>query len=217
MQNVMTAFSPQADGLKFINRFEIPDFLKLNLPLFPNSPLHITDIVYGLCGGMVFTALDYFNAGRTVPTYTNINDISLGLFYYLWKRQLTSLDHEVIEKLFTWMLMDDLIVAQHVANDEVPALRASLDKQSPVPLVLVRVKGITDPTHNHQVLAVGYDLDPDSQQMTVHLYDPNHPYENPTLSLNLSDPDHGIAISQSTGEALRGFFIIDSYKKTTPP
>jgi hypothetical protein len=217
MQNVMTTFSPQLNGLKFINRFEIPDFLKLNLPLFPNSPLHITDIVYGLCGGMCFTALDYFNVGKAVPAYTDINDISLGLFYYLWKRQLASLDHKVIEKLFVWMLLDDLGVARNVAADEVPALRAKLDKKTPVPLVLVRVRGISDPTHNHQVLAVGYDFDPDSQQMTIYLYDPNHPGINPEIYLNLKDPDHGIAISQSTAEPLRGFFLITSYRKTTPP
>jgi hypothetical protein len=36
-------------------------------------------------------------------------------------------------------------------------------------------------------------------------YDPNHPGETPTLTMNLTKPSVGIALAQSTGEALRGF------------
>jgi hypothetical protein len=216
VQSARTNFIPQDDGLKFVNRFEIPNFLKLNLPIFRSSPLPLTDIVYGLCGGMVFTALDYFNAGRTVPPFTNISDINLTLFYYLWHRQLDSLGHAAVEKIFSWMLANDPTVVQNVINSEAPALRSSLDSGKPAPLVLIRVQGLTVPTHNHQVLAVGYDFDPLTNQMTVYLYDPNHPGEEPSLALDLSQPAQVSSFSQSTGEPLRGFFVIQ-YSPQTPP
>jgi hypothetical protein len=63
---------------------------------------------------------------------------------------------------------------------------------------------------------VGYDFDPLANQMTVYLYDPNHPGEEPSLALDLSHPGQGNSFTQSTGEPLRGFFVIP-YASETPP
>ena len=83
-------------------------------------------------------------------------------------------------------------------------------------LALVRVKGFRDPTHNHQVLATGYEYDPDNRKVSLTLYDPNHPKLEPKITFDTTNPDKGIQISQSTGESLRGFFLID-YQTETPP
>jgi hypothetical protein len=51
--------------------------------------------------------------------------------------------------------------------------------------------------------------------MTIYLYDPNHPGEEPSLSLNLANPTAGVNLTQSTGEPLRGFFV-NKYQAQTP-
>ena len=114
-----------------------------------------------------------------------------------------------------WTLEDDRDVAQWTAREEIPKILASLDEGTPVVLALIRVrKG--NPTGNHQVLAVDYELDEDTKKLDLTLYDPNHPGKEPIISVDLSDPDNGIHPRQSTGEPLRGFFVI-RYKKEMPP
>jgi hypothetical protein len=119
-------------------------------------------------------------------------------------------------KVFQWMILDDTSLSKDMAHNEVPKLRGLIKVNFPVPLALVRVRALGDPTLNHQVVAIGYDFEDDSKEMVIHLYDPNHPSEQPTLNMNLSDPTHGINLTQSTGEPLRGFFVID-YQQQTPP
>jgi regulator of RNase E activity RraA len=67
---------------------------------------------------------------------------------------------------------------------------------------------MTSPTQNHQVVATGYDLDEYNRRVTLFLYDPNHPGKEPELTVGL-DPDGDPHIEQSTGEPLRGFFVLD--------
>jgi len=74
---------------------------------------------------------------------------------------------------------------------------------------VIRVKEVGEATNNHQVLAWGYDFDPASQALVVQLYDPNHPLAELSLGMNFADPRAGIDPSQSTGERLRGWFVID--------
>ncbi len=216
MEKVMTNFVPQVNGLRFINRFEFPNLSSISLPLIHSGPISLGEIIYGLCGGMCFTALDYFKSGLAIPDIANVNDINLGLFFYLWNRQLNSLSIGVVEKIIAWMLSDDQTLADKVVRDEVPALRSGLDSGQPVVLCLIRVRGFSNPTQNHQVTAIGYDLDSDTNRLTIYLYDPNHPGEEPTLSLDLAQPGQSIGLAQSTGEPLRGFFVID-YTPQTPP
>jgi hypothetical protein len=73
-------------------------------------------------------------------------------------------------------------------------------------LLLVRTRGLTGMTKNHQALATAYEYDAQSGSLTVQLYDPNHPRSAPTLSMDLREPGRGIGLRQSTGEPVRGFF-----------
>ena len=211
MQTGKTNFVAKDNGFHFVNRFEFPDILNVRL-----SFLKLTDIVYGLCGGMSFAAIDYFKLGRPVPDFGQPDEISVKLFRYLWNRQLDSLRGGTMRKLILSMLRSDSSLGKAVLTQELPRLRALIDQGTPAVLALVRVKGLNDPTRNHQVLVTGYDYDPAAQKMTLTLYDPNHPRREPTISLNTSDPAKGFEISQSTGEALRGFFLID-YEMENPP
>lgn len=207
MVNVCTNFNPQVNGFKFINYFQLPKSISLDLPFIHLSSISLPNLVYGLCGGMCYSALDYYYAGKTILADTAIPTNGSSLYEYLLSRQLNSLDHGTIAKVMVWMLTDDDNLGSKIAQSEIPVLRASLDAGKPAVLVLIRVSGLNDPSHNHQVTAVGYDFDPDTNAMMIYLYDPNHPEEEPTISLNLANPANGVNLSQSTGEPLHGFFV----------
>lgn len=208
-------FSAKEHGFRFVNRFAFKLPVKFKLPY--TGSINLGDVVYGLCGGMCFGALDYFHLGETVPSYTNVDDIDSKLFTYLCDRQLDSLKLGTVLKVIEWMLKEDNDIALRMARYEIPKLRRKIDRGEPVVLALIRVQGVGDPTKNHQVLATGYALEPDTKQMTIQLYDPNHPGMTPSITMNLSKPSQGIEIAQSTGESLRGFFVINYKSQKTVP
>lgn len=172
--------------------------------------------VYGLCGGMCFTALDFYKAGLPLPRGQHRNDrpaSGTSLRRYIWKRQLESL---VIDgtRFLAW-----LIVLSHVplawpfrggpawllarSKEEWKKLKASLEAGEPVPIVLVRAtESVFD---YHQVLAIGYD-EAETVHGTIYLYDPNCPDEVSTIEIEfgeqLLDGQEGCDPSM----VLRGFF-----------
>jgi hypothetical protein len=212
MMHVNTDFIPQEHGFRFVNRFEFSGEFKLPFGI----RIDLGDIVYGLCGGMCFAALDYFNLGEPIPTIADVEDVGQEYKTYLWDRQLDSLWLPVVPKVIEWMLRDDIDVGRSTARWEVPKMRRRIDKGTPVVLALIRVSLGESATKNHQVLATGYEFDDITKQLTIHVYDPNHPLEKPTLTMDLARPSQGINAKQSTGEPLRGFFIIE-YKSQKPP
>src|SRR5450756_534411 len=64
ISRVVSGFLPSTSGFHFPNRFpHVPD-LKINVL---GQQIAIGDAANGLCGGMVFTARDYFEAGISIP------------------------------------------------------------------------------------------------------------------------------------------------------
>ncbi len=215
MAGVQTQFKAVTFGFQFPNRFELHFPVKYSIPLI--GTLDLSDVVFGLCGGMCFTALDFYQANQQIPQYKTVEGIDKKLYTYLCERQLDSLKISVVLKVIEWMLLENRDVASRMTRTELPKLRKMIDKGEPAVLALVRVQGLGDLTHNHQVLATGYELDAGAKSMAVTLYDPNHPGEQPTINLNLGNPGTAGWIVQSTGEALRGFFIIPYQARTTFP
>ena len=216
MEIVNTSFKPNIHGFLFPNSFDFPDFFQIKLPLLPANFASLGDLVYGLCGGMCLAALDYYHAQISPPKYTSTVTIPWPYFLYFWQRQIASLRNPVILKLFEWMLSDDPTVARKTSRWSVPQIQQRLKAGDPAAIVLIRVKGISDPTKNHQVLAVGYEYEPAAKALKILLYDPNYPKEQPELTMNLSNPNQGISLAHSKGGTVRGFFPIN-YKKETPP
>lgn len=189
-------------GFRFPNRYLQP----LKLPLWRSSKWG--PIVYGLCGGMCYAALDYYHAGLLVPTRTTVPQPGDALYRYLWKRQMDSLHLPAgALRILRWMFRGDEIIVRTTVQQEFPRLRDSIARAQPPVLLLVQARSWEDPTRNHQVVAVGYDLDDVAQRATVFLYDPNHPGEESTLHLELGSP-FGMSM-QSMGEIPRGFFVQD--------
>jgi murein DD-endopeptidase MepM/ murein hydrolase activator NlpD/uncharacterized protein YgiM (DUF1202 family) len=215
MASVKTNFLHSNHAFRFPNRFEVRLPLKFQLPF--GGSIDLNQVVFGLCGGMCFTALDYFKLNQPPPKYFEVKELDRKLFIYLCERQLESLKIPTLFKVFEWMLSEDQTIATKMSRYELPRLRRMLDKGEPAVLALIRVRGLDDPTQNHQVLATGYEYDPVSKEYTISLYDPNHPHKEPTLTLNLSKPKSGPHITQSTGEFLRGFFIIPYQARKTLP
>jgi hypothetical protein len=118
-------------------------------------------------------------------------------------------------------------LAHRMVYDEWPQIKNDIDSGRPSPLFLVMapgcgpldIPGITVALGNcHQVLAYAYTLDGDN--LTIYIYDCNAPTNDlATLSLNISDPSHTIAVGMNTatGVTVRGFFRSNySYRDPQP-
>jgi hypothetical protein len=208
-----TSFTSQADGFRFPNRFEFS--FRIDLPLVQS--IDLGEVVYGLCGGMCYAALDCFKAGRPIPQQEDVPQTGTPLHLYLVDRQVDSLSLPAgLLKVLEWMMLDDGEVGWLTAAREFPKARRRLDRREPTVLAFIRQHGISDPSQNHQVVARAYDYDDRQKKLELCLYDPNHPGEEPQLVMDFSNPRGGIAAKQSTGESLRGFFVMD-YRFQLPP
>jgi len=116
MAHTKTNFASQINGFRFVNRFELQFPVKFPLPLV--GEIDLNNVVYGLCGGMCFTALDYFYAGKEVPDFSKVDEIDRKLFVYLVDRQLDSLSIPVLLKVIRWMVSDDRYIGLRMARYE---------------------------------------------------------------------------------------------------
>jgi hypothetical protein len=215
MAMVRTTFSGQMHGFRFVNRFNLLSTHALNLPGI--GTIDLSSVVVGLCGGMCFAALDYFRSGLPVPTQDAIPEPGTALHAYLLQRQLRSFQNlqpgivplPAIVWLIDWTLSANSDVENLTAKQEVPKIRRKLDAGDPVVLALIRSNDLAQLQENHQVVATGYDFDEMTQELSLHIYDPNHPGEEPELTVSLAHTGDGIHPRQSTGEPLRGFFVIN--------
>jgi hypothetical protein len=79
-----------------------------------------------------------------------------------------------------------------------PKVKADLDGGRLSPIGLIRHKSANpiDILNNHQVLAWGYDLNGDD--LILHVYDPNDPAEDITLTLNIGRPENTTRITYTS-------------------
>lgn len=183
---------------------------------------------YGLCGGMAFSALDYYKAGENIPRGRDYHDQpgrdhpdGKVLRDYLWKRQIEStVDNG--PTLLAWMGMLHSILpfgGSHWVLDrtkeEWDTLKAHLNREEPWPICLVG--NSFSPFNNHQVLAYGYD-DPGDGTGLLYVYDMNCPNRENTIHLDFRG-DELVAqesCANSNRGPLQGFFC-EVYKDASPP
>lgn len=206
MVESVTSFSSQDHGYKFVNSFKVE--LKYSLPLI--GEIDLGDFIVGLCGGMCFSALDNYHAGIPISSRKTVPQTGSVMRFHLVKKQVQSLiPPDGIIKVLAWTVRDDKYVWRRTAGSEFRKLRTRLDKGQPAVLALIRAHREGDPTKNHQVIAHAYSYYEQSGELQIKIYDPNHPLKTPTLTMKLNSPHTGIHANQSTGESLRGFFVID--------
>ncbi|ULT54404.1 hypothetical protein L1999_14595 [Neobacillus drentensis] len=204
-----TGFLPSSSGFKFGNNFPPVPLKRINV-LGRHIP--IGNASYGLCGGMIYAAMDYFEA--TMPIPTNPTAPSSGaLFDYIVYRQIDSFD--IPFGLMKYMVLmnpflrdDDPSASRRggapqgsgwkTMNEEWPKIKNDLDNGKLSPLGLIRVKSINPFAirRHHQVLAYGYDLH--ESHLSIFIYDPNFPNDDDvTLTLNRGTPESTTSVFHS--------------------
>jgi len=215
-------FLPSTRGLPFDNSWPSQPGKTIATPF---GRIGIGNASRGLCGGMVFAARDYFEAGLARPDVPRPSP-GQPLYDFIVARSFASfhLPRGPI-RYYGWMLTKDRDtwlrsgVASRTALREWPAIRRDLDRGMLSCLGLVTVFS-PDPRkmrHNHQVLAYGYDVA--GGDLTLKLYDPNSPLRDDIrLSLDLGDPARGTPIRHNVGVRfpVRGFFRVP-YAPASPP
>lgn len=215
-----TGFVPTSHGFPFPNWFP-PGTPVITIPT-PFGPWHMGDANRGLCGGMIFSAIDLYLTGQSRPA-----EADPPLFRYFARRLLQSWNLPFgVLKYYDWQrrpnrcrYLAGVRVTQGVARltieEEWPRIRAVLDTGLPAALGLVKVHSLSPNPYtiaqNHQVLAYGYDLDEAVGMLTLWTYDPNYPNDDDlTLRIDLRDPDAGRPVIHGVeGPTVRGLFLTE--------
>ncbi len=216
-------FLPSVHGFRFANRWPSGPTVTFG-PLDPRI-LGIGDASTGLCGGMVSTIRDLFEAGILPPADTEPPPNGSPRFRAIVRRQVESLDWLQTPLRFfnlqAWRpdpptFLSGLLRREPVGvvaiRDEWPRIRAEIDVGHAPILGLIRTASSSprDLTRNHQVLAYAYDED--AGGFGIRIYDPNHPGRDDVelRAIVVEGPgpagSGGVRLAQSTGEPLLGFF-----------
>ena len=212
----MTNFKPEVNGFRFYNSFKIVT--------------GIGDITAnGLCGGMVYTALDYFQTGVPLPTQDYTPAPGTRLQSYISGRHITSLANVMPKWLelhgnafgarnsefFNWGL-------QGFGGGRLQELKTEIDAGRPVPLGLKSLSA--DPSNDHVILAVGYDtgrykgdLGEFKDDLKIFVYDPNSANHMQTLYPVSSEQKYCMNYDNGP-HCWRAYFVMNgAWSAQTPP
>lgn len=205
----VTGFLPSTSGFRFANAFDHAPDIQISVL---GANIAIGDAANGLCGGMAFAARDFFQAGQRPPMRTDSPNSGV-LFDFLVRRLFDSFEIPVGPARYAALMSPDLPdhetafseigLAPHgrawvTIVEEWPKLRAGIDAGFPMPMALILVKDrdLGKMGHNHQVLAYGYDLD--GSELSILVYDPNHPMDNSVrITLDIGNPRQTTAMSHT--------------------
>jgi hypothetical protein len=191
-------FDVASRGFAFINNF--PDgYWQFGLLKFATA---------GLCGGMTFTALDYYWANRTIPANTTtpsaVND---PLGRYINARQQQSVESNLGGWSTQILNPDDHALNYWATHDEWNKVKASIDAGHPLPLGLgVYFNGGA----SHQVIAVGYREG--ARERWIITCDPNLPRREGCLHLE----PNALHWKDQQGGDWRGYFASSYSPKPAP-
>jgi hypothetical protein len=216
-------FSPQEGGFHFGNRFPPGPVLELELGAIR---IPVGNASRGLCGGMVVAARDYFEASLPPPPDRQPPGRRDPVFRYLVRRQFASFGiplGPLRYLLWSWVVPkgDRLGVrglAWRTIRGHWPRIRAEINAGRPSLLGLIRTRSLHPLAlaRNHQVLAYAYDVD--GGELTVHVYDPNHPEDDTvTIRLSLANPTRPTPIGYVEGEEPVFAFFRTRYRPARPP
>jgi hypothetical protein len=202
-----TDFNPQVHGFKFHNQFSG------SVSLFGIS---LGEFKMGFCGGMCGGALNRFKNNIEIPNNTEPPVEGSDLFGELYSRQLISLNG-IIDNIVYWQNLPDeshTYLPHSVGyrtRDEWWKLKEEIDAGKPTPIVVITKEGVTaDYFENHQVLAIGYKFNPNTKDVWIYVYDPNHPNSTQIIYMSYGLPKCKLDATYSSsipGNRIRGFFI----------
>ena len=192
-----TTFIPATDGFQFVNSFQ-------------NTFAGFT--TSGLCGGMVYTALDYFNAHMTIPQQNYRPEEYTALQSYIYGRQETSILNN--SAWVNWSINhNSTAAAANTFAQQMGLVINSINQGTPITLGLFGTNG----SASHQVLVVGYNIiDSNSNDDQFFLYDPNFPGQTMTLVFDV-DAQVFTEAEYPLHDEWAGFFADTTYVAQTPP
>ncbi|MEX0315437.1 MAG: hypothetical protein AB3N18_14770 [Allomuricauda sp.] len=214
----MTSFDPVRYGFKFDNSFK---------NIFIDA---IDWRTGGLCGGMSYSALDYYHTRNISTPKTKIRPTEGSpLQKYLYDRQVTSITSNLdkwtelgfnIEgvrnnQFFNWGV-------ENKKGSRINELRPFINRGQPVPLGLQSVGEKDSDPGNHQVVAIGYDFGSAQDlasgaykyKMKIYTYDPNYP--NKTMTLRPNFKDKVFYYEEEPHMRWRTYFVDKNYRRKTP-
>ena len=224
------SFVPSINGFGFSNSWPDQPAVVVSTAL---GDLNLGNASAGLCGGMVFAALDYWNAGRVPPSGQPA--AGTALYGYIVRRLIDSWHLPAgVAQYYHLMNIPDAdsgfdIFGHHVITErglgwrtvveQWPQARAALDAGSPACLGVVTVASANpkDLGKNHQVLACGYLIT--GSRVTVGVYDPNQAgRDDVTISFDTAAPSQATAFvhTLAIAEPVRGFFVTAYSPETVP-
>lgn len=215
----VSRFDPRAHGFHFPNAFT--SGIVVDLPVF--GEVNLAQYGYGLCGGMTYAALDTFLAGGEAPPTDSVPPQGSDLRGYIYDRQVDSLtadNAKVFRTFLEWQLLpikdqyDPIFGGRLVKGLKTRTKEQFKDKVRPkldhgrlVPLGLVLADGTAAPTKNHQVLAIGYFENPETEETVVEVYDPNFPNRITYLQMSRRTQTYdAVGDDKVSGGKWRGFF-----------
>ena len=150
-------FLPSRHGFAFTNAWPSQPAVVLDTHL---GQINIGNAAAGLCGGMVFVALDYWHAAVVPPTARPAPDE--WLYRQIVRRLIESWnlpDGDVGVDILGRRIVIDHGLAWRTTQVQWPLIRADLDRGIPAPLGVVTVASSrpADLALNHQVLAYAYE------------------------------------------------------------
>lgn len=225
-----SGFLASTGGFKFMNSWPSEPAVTLRTPF---GEINVGNARSGLCGGMVFAALDYWYAPQVPPVDQPASGTPL--YGFLVRRIIDSWNIPVgVAQYFTWMNLPDAdtsfdVLGRHVTVDrgvsgrtvlqQWPQVKHDLDQGFPTPLGVVTVHSnqLGDIGLNHQVLAYAYTETAGS--VTIHVYDPNRGQnDDVTIGFDRSRPAEATTFTHNLNidHDVRGFFRT-SYTPQPPP
>lgn len=225
-----TRFLPSQQGFAFTNTWPSEPAVALNTPF---GKIDIGNAAAGLCGGMVFAAIDYWHAGMLPPPGQPTPDDPL--YGYLVRRLIDSWHVPCgVTQYYQWMNLPDGdsgfdALGQHVIierglawrtiSEQWPQIMADLARGIPAALGVVTVASSNpaDLGLNHQVLA--YDYRTSASHVTVLVYDPNSGRRDDiNIQFDSSSPAEPTVFKHnlSIDHPVRGFFRT-AYAPAAPP
>lgn len=220
------SFQPSRDGFAFPNSWPSAPGVSVQTPV---GPIGIGNAARGLCGGMVFAALDYWHDQSSPPRAQPAPGAEL--YKFIVRRLIQSWRIPAgVARYYRWMQLPDgdarlairgrtvttRGVRRRTIEQEWPKVRALLDEGMPAALGVVTMASANPALlgNNHQVLAYGYDLT--GTQVSLRVYDPNSgPDDSVHISFDTSVRapfGHNLSISWP----VRGFFLT-RYSPAAPP
>ena len=198
--------------------------------------LPLTHADSGLCGGMVFTVMDYFASHRLPPVQTSPPDSRDDvLFQFIRDRLWDSFDvggggSRYLGYSSPNYPNGDEGVSQSVGltrgrswvtyREAWPEIQSDIDAGRLSPLALIQTDSL-DVGSNHQVLAYGYQKS--GQDVTLFIYDPNEGQHEVSYAFNITQTDGEVHVNRMLEGVVANphrifcIFRTDGYTPKDPP